>query len=68
MRIQLPAAQEKSGREAGSWSPAGEQWGVSGGRIYSTCMALYCLEVYYRHMPLYGSSQDAADPDARRQQ
>lgn len=68
MRIQLPAAQEKSGREAGSWSPAGEQWGVSGGRIYSTCMALYCLEVYYRHMPLYGSSQDAANRDERRQQ
>ncbi len=55
MRVDLPAAQEKVGKEAGSWSPAGEQWGVSGGRIYSTCMSLYCLEVYYRHMPLYGN-------------
>ena len=25
------------------------------GRLYATCMVLYCLEVYYRHMPIYES-------------
>lgn len=53
MRVALPAMQIQSGKEAGSWSPSGEQWGAAGGRLYSTCMSLYCLEVYYRHLPLY---------------
>ncbi len=53
MRVQLPKMQIKTGQETGSWSPEGEQWGVSGGRMYSTCFCIYCLEVYYRHLPLY---------------
>jgi hypothetical protein len=54
MRVAIPAMQEKSGKERGSWSPKEDSYGVSGGRLYSTCMAIYCLEVYYRHLPLYG--------------
>ena len=54
MKVNLPAMQEKNGKEAGSWSPAGEPWGTSGGRLYATCFSIYCLEVYYRHMPIYG--------------
>jgi len=56
MREALPAAQVKGAegeKEAGSWDPKGDPWGVSGGRLYSTCFAIYCLEVYYRHLPIY---------------
>jgi hypothetical protein len=53
MREQLPALQVKLGVEEGSWAPQGAPWGGQGGRLYTTCMAIYCLEVYYRHMPLY---------------
>ena len=52
MKIELPASQVKTGRESGSWSPQGDAYG-SYGRLYTTCLSLYCLEVYYRHMPLY---------------
>ena len=31
----------------GSWDPIGE-WGVSGGRVYSTALGAMTLEVYYR--------------------
>ncbi|WP_417746392.1 prenyltransferase/squalene oxidase repeat-containing protein [Rosistilla oblonga] len=55
MREELPKAQVASGREAGSWAPQGSRWGSSGGRLYTTCLSLFCLEVYYRHLPLYGN-------------
>ncbi len=55
MREELPAAQVKSGRESGSWAPQGDRWGRNSGRLYTTCLSIYCLEVYYRHMPLYAS-------------
>jgi Squalene-hopene cyclase C-terminal domain len=53
MRKALPAAQVKTGRERGSWSPAGDQFGYTGGRLFMTCLSTYMLEVYYRHMPIY---------------
>ncbi|MCA9142854.1 MAG: hypothetical protein KDB05_08715 [Planctomycetales bacterium] len=53
MRKALPAAQLKTGREKGSWSPAGDQFGYTGGRLFMTCLCTYMLEVYYRHMPIY---------------
>jgi hypothetical protein len=50
----VPKAQIKSGAEAGSWSPSGDEWSVrGGGRLLTTCMSIYMLEAYYRHMPLY---------------
>jgi hypothetical protein len=57
MRVDLPRSQVKSGREAGSWAPQSDRWGRNSGRLYTTCLSLYCLEVYYRHLPLYQSSQ-----------
>ncbi len=45
--------QEKRGRERGSWDPKGDRWGDAGGRLYVTCLSIYTLEVYYRHLPLY---------------
>ena len=60
MRVQLPAAQTRGGREDGSWEPMlGDFAGGVGGRIYATCLSIYCLEVYYRHMPIY----KLVDPD-----
>ena len=53
MRVLLPKHQETRGRERGSWDPKGDRWGDGGGRLYVTCLSIYTLEVYYRHLPLY---------------
>jgi hypothetical protein len=54
MREHLVKSQDKEGEQAGSWSPANENWGKTyGGRLYTTCMSIMTLEVYYRHLPLY---------------
>ena len=53
MRRVIPALQEKNGRDAGSWSPSMDAFGAAGGRLYTTCLNLYCLEVYYRHLSIY---------------
>ncbi|MEO8270022.1 MAG: prenyltransferase/squalene oxidase repeat-containing protein [Aureliella sp.] len=53
MRRVIPAMQEKSGPEAGSWSSNRDAFGAAGGRLYTTCLNLYCLEVYYRHLSIY---------------
>jgi hypothetical protein len=53
MRKLLPENQVHRGRERGSWDPDGDRWGGDGGRLYVTCLSLYVLEVYYRHLPLY---------------
>ena len=59
MRVELPAHQVKEGAEAGSWDSKWDQWGgASGGRLYTTCMSLYMLEVYYRHLPIYSAYGD----------
>jgi len=56
MRQELLLHQEKLGAEAGSWHPhrlVRDQWGAQYGRLYTTCMSLYILEVPYRHMPIF---------------
>jgi hypothetical protein len=53
MRKLLPEKQVRRGRERGSWDPGGDRWGGDGGRLYVTCLSLYTLEIYYRHLPLY---------------
>ncbi len=52
--------QEHAGKERGSWEPLGRDPDIwcqrgQGGRLYCTCLSLYTLEVYYRHLPLYSS-------------
>ncbi|HTQ39007.1 MAG TPA: prenyltransferase/squalene oxidase repeat-containing protein [Pirellulales bacterium] len=54
MRQFIPETQVKKGPEAGSWDPAGDRWGGQGGRLYVTCLRTFMLEVYYRHLPIYG--------------
>jgi hypothetical protein len=53
MRQSLPEHQIKTGDERGSWSRGNDQWGQHGGRLYTTCLCIYMLEVYYRHLPIY---------------
>ena len=53
MRVELPKHQTTDGRHKGSWNPDNDRWGFVGGRHSVTCLSLYMLEVYYRHLPLY---------------
>jgi hypothetical protein len=54
LRDLLVAAQSKDGPTAGSWDPR-DGWEQQGGRLYATSLRLLMLEVYYRHLPLYGA-------------
>ena len=56
MREVIPDNQTTAGAERGSWSPNGDRWGNYGGRLYETCLCIYMLEVYYRHLPIYKHS------------
>ncbi len=57
VRDMLVDLQETRGHQAGSWTPIrGARFrDSSGGRLYWTSLSICCLEVYYRHMPLYES-------------
>ena len=53
----LVNSQQQQGELAGSWNPyrpLPDRWSQFGGRHYVTTMNLLSLEVYYRHLPLYG--------------
>jgi hypothetical protein len=71
MRQVVPAKQVRVGAEAGSWNPQGDQWGVGAGRLYVTCLTIYMLEVYYRHLPIYsgykafGNVEAAPEPEPK---
>ena len=64
MREKLPAKQARGGPEAGSWNPDQDKWGSAGGRLYVTCLSIYMLEVYYRHLPIYSGHQFVAEPQS----
>jgi hypothetical protein len=44
----LLKTQRQGACEDGSWDPI-DEWGVVGGRVYSTAVAALTLEVYYRY-------------------
>lgn len=56
MRQAVPTKQIKEGKESGSWAPRDDAWGPQAGRLYVTCLSIYMLEVYYRHLPLYSGA------------
>jgi hypothetical protein len=39
----------------------GDHGSEKGGRLYCTSMATMILEVYYRHMPIYGKQAATED-------
>ncbi len=57
MRTELPGASGKKRRpKPASWDTNGDRWGAQiGGRLYTTCLSIYMLEVYYRHLPIYSA-------------
>jgi hypothetical protein len=55
LRKLLIDTQAQSGHLAGTWEPR-DQWEKRGGRIYTTALRLLMLEVYFRHLPLYGAA------------
>jgi hypothetical protein len=59
MRELLVNYQEKQGTNAGSWNPnlpVQDKWGTHYGRLYTTCLLIYILEVYYRNASVYTSN------------
>ena len=59
LRDEIVGRQVNSGPQAGSWHPSNPrpdpmEYGEQAGRLYVTAMCLLTLEVYYRHLPLYG--------------
>lgn len=58
MREQLVSTQKTEGHAEGSWDLS-DTHGGTGGRLYMTCLCTMTLEVYYRHLPLYGIPEEA---------
>ncbi|NBT13000.1 MAG: hypothetical protein EBS56_05370 [Planctomycetia bacterium] len=56
MRDMLLKTQQTKGHAVGSWFEEFDKGHgpEKGGRLYTTSMATMILEVYYRHLPLYG--------------
>jgi hypothetical protein len=55
-RDRLLETQAREGTEAGSWYSAGDHGSERGGRLYCTALSTLLLEVYYRHLPIYGAA------------
>ena len=53
MRDQLVKTQVRNGPEEGAWPVSADPGGGSGGRLYTTCLSVMTLEVYYRFLPMY---------------
>ncbi len=69
MRDSLVNSQAKVGHEEGSWYFGGADHGSDkGGRLYCTALSAMTLEVYYRHMPLYGGDIFDEDKPAKKKE
>jgi hypothetical protein len=53
MRDFLVNRQSQEGDAAGSWAPDFSHGVQMGGRLYTTCLSIMTLEVYYRYLSLY---------------
>jgi hypothetical protein len=64
MRTRLVDSQEQDGDAAGSWVTDRSVHSEMGGRLYTTCLSILTLEVYYRYLPLYRKQAAISDdPD-----
>jgi hypothetical protein len=65
MRDLLLNTQAKRGHEAGSWYDGVDvgHGADAAGRLYCTALSAMILEVYYRHLPIYG--QQSVEEDFR---
>jgi len=62
MRVEVPKAQVQRGKERGSWNPdPNDRYEALAGRLYATCLSIYMMEVYYRHLPIYANVYDVLD-------
>ena len=50
VKLQVDQGNAQNG---GSWDPDQSITGSAGGRLFTTCLALLTLEIYYRYLPLY---------------
>ncbi|MBI3866413.1 MAG: terpene cyclase/mutase family protein [Planctomycetia bacterium] len=67
MRKLLVDSQAQDGDAAGSWITDRSHGAEQGGRLYTTCLSILTLEVYYRYLPIYRKQtplSDDADPPA----
>lgn len=62
LRDQLVKRQAKKGDAAGSWMTDSSHGAEMGGRLYTTCLSIMTLEVYYRYLPLYKRKALNTDP------
>ena len=49
LTTRLLSLQVVDGADKGSWPPESCLWGGYGGRVYTTSLAVLCLQVYYRY-------------------
>ncbi|MBS0264303.1 MAG: terpene cyclase/mutase family protein, partial [Planctomycetes bacterium] len=63
MRKMLVESQVQEGDAAGSWMTDRSMHSEKGGRLYTTCLSILTLEVYYRYLPLYHKHAAQADDD-----
>jgi hypothetical protein len=64
MRKALVDSQEQEGDAAGSWPTDRSVHADTGGRLYTTCLSILTLEVYYRYLPIYKRPASVTDdPD-----
>ena len=63
IRDVLLERQSHDGDNAGSWDPKGDHWAERAGRVYTTSLGAFCLEVYYRYSEALTSFGVAPDID-----
>ena len=63
MRDRLVNSQAQDGDAAGSWRTDDSHGARMGGRLYTTCLSIMTLEVYYRYLPLYRRSDVSDEPE-----
>jgi hypothetical protein len=62
MRDDIVKSQMRVGNSAGSWMTDRSHGSFKGGRLYTTCLSILTLEVYYRYLSLYRRPNATAEP------